>query len=88
MGTPVQRRESQPFNVFASVDIPAIGLDLGDALATFWERVSYLLIDDLSNAIALHAAALWQDNRLVLLPGRTSSGKTRLSLCIVREALI
>jgi Glycosyl transferase family 2 len=68
------------FDVHASVNPPAAGLDLGDALATFWERVSFLLVDDLRDAIALHAAALCQKNCLVLLPGRSGSGKTRLSL--------
>ena len=68
------------FEVLTSVDPPATGLNLGDALATFWERVSFLLVDDLRDAIALHAAALCQENRFVLLPGRTGSGKTRLSL--------
>ena len=66
--------------MLTSVDPPATGLELGDALATFWERVSFLLVDDLREAIALHAAALCQENRFVLLPGRTGSGKTRLSL--------
>src|SRR6476646_8636834 len=68
------------FEVLTSVDPPATGLNLGDALATFWERVRFLLVEDLRDAIALHAAALCQENRFVLLPGRTGSGKTRLSL--------
>jgi hypothetical protein len=68
------------FEVRTIVNPPATGLDLGDALATFWERVSFLLVDDLRDAIALHAAALCQENRFVLLPGRSGSGKTRLSL--------
>ena len=73
-------KASGRFDVRTSVDPPATGLDLGDALATFWERVSFLLVDDLRDAIALHAAALCQENRFVLLPGRTGFGKTRLSL--------
>jgi hypothetical protein len=68
------------FEVRTSLDPPATGLDLGDALATFWERVSFLLVGDLRDAIALHAAALCQGDRFVLLPGLTGSGKTRLSL--------
>jgi len=68
------------FELLTSVDPPATGLDLGEALATFWERVSFLLIDNLRDAIALHAAGLCQENRFVLLPGRSGSGKTRLSL--------
>jgi len=50
------------FDVFPSVNAPARGLELGEALATFWERVSFLLVDDLSNALVLHAAALCQEN--------------------------
>ena len=68
------------FEVVTSGNAPATGLDLGQALATFWERVSFLLVDDLRDAMALHAAALRQENRFVLLPGHTGSGKTRLSL--------
>ena len=68
------------FDVFSSVNAPARGLDLGDALATFWERVSFLLIDELRDALVLHAAALCRDNGFVLLPGRSGAGKTRLSL--------
>ncbi len=68
------------FEVLSSVDPAATGLDLGEALATFWQRVSFLLVDELRDAMALHAAALFQKNRFVLLPGRTGSGKTRLSL--------
>ena len=56
------------------------GLDLGDALATFWERVGFLLVDDLRDALVLHAAALCRDNGFVMLPGRSGAGKTRLSL--------
>jgi hypothetical protein len=68
------------FDVLASAGPSATGLDVGDALAVFWERVSFLLVDDLRDAIAFHAAALCRDHRYVLLPGQTGSGKTRLSL--------
>jgi hypothetical protein len=68
------------FDVLIGSGIPATELDLGDALATFWERVSFLLIDDLRAAIALHAAALRRDDRFVLIPGGTGSGKTHLAL--------
>ena len=68
------------FDVFSSVNAPARGLDLGDALATFWERVGFLLVDDLRDALVLHAAALCRDNGFVMLPGRSGAGKTRLSL--------
>jgi Glycosyl transferase family 2 len=68
------------FDVFPSVNAPTRGLELGEALATFWERVSFLLVDDLRDAIVLHAAALCRENGFVLLPGRSGSGKTRLSM--------
>jgi hypothetical protein len=58
----------------------ASDLDLGDALATFWERVSFHLLNDLCDALALHAAALEKESCIVLLPGATGSGKTRLAL--------
>jgi Glycosyl transferase family 2 len=76
-------REAGHFNVATSIDAPAAGLtslDLGEALAVFWERVSFLLVDDIRDAIVLHAAALCKDNCFILLPGGTGSGKTRLSL--------
>ena len=68
------------FEVLTSINPPVTGLNIGDALATFWERVSFLLVDEQRDAIALHAAALCQENRIVLLPGQTGSGKTHLSL--------
>jgi GR25 family glycosyltransferase involved in LPS biosynthesis len=68
------------FDVFASVNAPAKQLDLGEALVTFWERVSFLLVADLRDAMVLHAAALCRENCFVLMPGRSGSGKTRLSL--------
>lgn len=76
----VAREDSDRFDVAASVGSPAIGADLGTALALFWERVSFLLVDDLCDAMALHAAALVYDDSLVLLPGQTGCGKTRLGL--------
>jgi Glycosyl transferase family 2 len=72
--------EPSRFDVVASVGPPAARLDLGDALASFWERVSVLLIDDLRDALVLHAAALDRGNGWVLLPGPTGCGKTQLSL--------
>jgi Glycosyl transferase family 2 len=68
------------FTVLTDGNPSAVSLDLGDALATFWERACFSLLDDLSGAIAFHAAVLCQDGRFVLLPGRTGSGKTRLAL--------
>jgi Glycosyl transferase family 2 len=68
------------FTVLTDGNPSAVSLDLGDALATFWERACFSLLDDLSDAIAFHAAVLCQDGRFVLLPGRTGSGKTRLAL--------
>ncbi len=76
----VARHEGDLYDVAASAGEPAMGLTLGDALAVFWERVSFLLIDDLADAMTLHAAALRRDDSLVLLPGGTGAGKTRLSL--------
>ena len=62
-------------------DTPAIKeLDLGEALATFWERVSFQLVEDLREGIVFHAAVLMKDDAVVLLPGRSGAGKTRLSL--------
>jgi hypothetical protein len=58
----------------------ASDLDLGDALATFWERLSFHLLNGLGDAFALHAAVLDKENCIVLLPGETGSGKTRLAL--------
>jgi hypothetical protein len=74
------REDCGGFDVLASATPPAAALDLGDALATFWERVSFFLLDELRDAIAFHAAALCHDNGFVLLPGQTGAGKTRLSL--------
>ncbi len=68
------------FDLVTSVDPPATELDLGAAVATFLERVSFLLVDDLRDAMALHAAALREKDRFVLLPGHTGFGKTRLAL--------
>ena len=67
---------------------PAEGLaelNLGEALAMFWERVSFLLVEDLRDAIVLHAAAFCKDNSFILLPGQTGSGKTRLALWYRRQ---
>ena len=55
------------FEVVASTnenptDSPA--LNAGDALAQLWERVSYLLMNDLCDAMALHAAVLCKDTFL------------------------
>ncbi len=73
-------KEAGSFDVLASVKAPAFKLGLGDALATFWERVGFILIDDLRDAIALHAAALCHDNCFIMVPGHSGTGKTRLSL--------
>ena len=74
------RDDASGFDVLASAALPAMRLDLGDALATFWERVAFLSVDDLRGAIALHAAAICHGKGVVLLPGQTGAGKTRLSL--------
>ena len=68
------------FDVVSAGNDFASDLDLGAALATFFERVSFLLLDELDEALALHAAALRHGDSFVLLPGRTGSGKTHLAL--------
>ncbi|MPZ37431.1 MAG: glycosyltransferase [Rhizobiales bacterium] len=68
------------FCVMASNGRGASALDVGDALAAFWEHVTYLLIDQLTDAIALHAAAVRYGDNLVLLPGPSGAGKTQLAL--------
>jgi len=72
--------EAGCFDVLSSIDRPKLKLGPGEALAFLWERVSFLLVDDLRDAIALHAAGLRHGNGLVLLPGRTGAGKSWLSL--------
>ena len=72
--------EPDRFSVCTSVDAPVSNLTLGDALATLWERVAFLLVDDLRDALAVHAAALTNDKGLVLIPGASGAGKTSLSL--------
>jgi hypothetical protein len=72
--------EPESYRVTASTGRWATGLDLGDALAAFWDSVTFQLIDRLADAIALHAAAVRRGNDLVLLPGPSGAGKTRLAL--------
>jgi hypothetical protein len=76
--------EPSRFDVVASVGPPAARLDLGDALASFWERVSVLLIDDIHDALALHAAALDRGNGWVLLPGPSESDSYCSSLDLLK----
>jgi hypothetical protein len=81
-------REPGQFDLLASVIGPAEGLaelNLGEALAMFWERASFLLVEDFRDAIVLHAAAFCKDNSFILLPGQTGSGKTRLALWYRRQ---
>ncbi len=63
-------------------DDPPLGRTFaaGDALATFWERAAYLLVDGLADAAAVHAAAAISDDLLLVIPGHSGAGKTRLSL--------
>ena len=68
------------FDVTAGRGGPATRLEIGDALAAFWEHVSFLLIDDLSDAFAVHASVLRRGDGVVLLPGCSGAGKTRLAL--------
>jgi hypothetical protein len=69
------------FSVQLDGDRP-LGRDLatGDALATVWERAAYVLVDGLADAAAIHGAVAVSDRLLVLIPGATGAGKTRLSL--------
>jgi hypothetical protein len=68
------------FRVTASTGRNAAGLSLGDALAAFWEQITYLLVHELHDALALHAAAVWRDDDVVLIPGSSGAGKTQLTL--------
>lgn len=68
------------FDVTATDAEPAVALTLGNALAMLWERASFLLIDGLRDAIALHAAVLRRDDAFVLVCGRSGAGKTHLAL--------
>jgi len=72
--------DSGRFAVEASSGEGASGLGLGEALAVFWERVSFLLVHDLTDAMALHAAAVRRNGALILMPGASGCGKTRLAL--------
>lgn len=68
------------FDVASSGGASQAGVALGRALATFWERASFLLIDGVQDAIALHAAVVRRDDAFVLVCGRSGAGKTRLAL--------
>ena len=68
------------FAVEASSGAGVSGVGFGEALALFWERVSFLLVDDLADAMALHAAAVRSGGSYILMPGASGSGKTRLAL--------
>jgi hypothetical protein len=74
------RLDSDRFDILTNTNSPASDLAIGETLAIFWERVGFLLIDDLRDAMAVHAAALRRREGVILLPGQTGSGKTRLSL--------
>jgi hypothetical protein len=68
------------FRVTASDGRLGRALDVSDALAAFWEHVTYLLIDQQTDALALHAAAVHHGNNFVLLPGASGAGKTQVAL--------
>lgn len=59
---------------------PGGACDAGNALAMFWERAAYLLVDGLADAAAVHGAAAVSDKLQLLIPGHTGAGKTRLAL--------
>jgi hypothetical protein len=71
---------SKQFRVTASTGQDVAGLSLGDAVAALWEQVTFLLVDKLVGALALHAAAVRRDNDVVLIPGSSGAGKTQLAL--------
>lgn len=73
-------RKPGRFDVSAVDEVPTEDLELGAALATFWERVSFHLVDRLCDAAVFHAAMLSRRNAVILIPGQSGSGKTRLSL--------
>ncbi|MDP2354557.1 MAG: FkbM family methyltransferase [Beijerinckiaceae bacterium] len=75
-----ERSSSEHFRVISSDGHDDIGLELSGALAAFFERVTFLLIDQLNDALALHAAAVRVGDRFVLLPGSSGLGKTQLAL--------
>ena len=79
----VRLRDDAPqegFRVTSSSGRDVAARGLGDALATFWEHVTFLLVDQLGDALALHAAAVRRDDEIVLLPGSSGAGKTQLAL--------
>jgi hypothetical protein len=76
----VWRPHDGRFDVAASIGGGVVAVELGEALAVFWERVCTLLIDDLADSMVLHAAALQRDGRVVLVAGQSGCGKTRLAL--------
>jgi hypothetical protein len=76
----VEQPQQGRFDVVTGGGGAVSDLALGEALAIFWERVSFLLVDDLCDAMALHASALCKDDCFLLLPGQTGCGKTRLAL--------
>lgn len=79
--------ESEPdrFRVTASQGEEAESLSFGDALAVLWERATFLLVVELGDAIALHAAAVGHGRNVVLLPGTSGAGKTWLTLWYRRQ---
>jgi Glycosyl transferase family 2 len=62
------------------VDGDPVEMALGEALATSWERLSFMAIDGLKDAFAIHGAALTWNDALVSIPGSSGAGKTRLAL--------
>jgi len=75
-----ERSSSERFRVSSSNGQDEKSLELSDALATFFERVTFLLVDQLGDALALHAGAVRLGDNFVLLPGCSGSGKTQLAL--------
>lgn len=71
---------SERFRVTGSSGRSVGDLALGDAFSAFWEQVTFLLVDRLSDALALHAAAVFRGPDVVLIPGTSGAGKTQLAL--------
>lgn len=62
-------------------------LDTGNALAIFWERAAYLLVDGLDDAAAIHGALATSDRLQLAIAGHSGAGKTHLALWARRQGL-
>ncbi len=76
----IRERDTDTYTIKAPAGIVATGLELGEALAVFWERMAYFLIDGVTNGLALHAASVRRGGQVVLIAGASGAGKTHLAL--------